>query len=178
MLRETDITLQTWLLLNLSYPLNWFTTCQSQRGTEPQTKLTLIVHSPTKSNKGKWGKCAKPDYIIERGLAWEQNGCPGSDTRVACHSWTVHCGVGGPSSKPGWNPLFLNPPFPRRESRNEKGAWELGLSMFCALKIILLITIGILKLIVWKNSKIVSKSQYIKPFLSYSDQQQLGLLKF
>ena len=42
------------------------------------TCLTLTVHSPTKSNKGKWRKCAKSDYVIEAGLIWERNRCPGS----------------------------------------------------------------------------------------------------
>ena len=76
--------------------------------------LTLTVHSPTKSNKGKWRKCAKSDYVIEAGLIWERNRCPGSDTRVACHGWTVHCGAGVPGSKPRGNPHFLTPPFLKR----------------------------------------------------------------
>ena len=71
--------------------------------------LTLTVHSPTKSNKGKWRKCAKSDYVIEAGLIWEQNCCPGSDTRVACHGWTVHCGAGGPRFKTQGEPPFFDP---------------------------------------------------------------------
>ena len=55
--------------------------------------LTLTVHSPTKSNKGKWTKCAKSDYIIEVGIIWAQNCSPGINPRVACQGWTVHCGV-------------------------------------------------------------------------------------
>ena len=77
--------------------------------------LTLTVHSPTKSNKGKWRKCAKSDYIIEAGLIWERNRCPGSDTPVACHGCTVHCGAGGLRFETqGGNPHFWTPPFPRR----------------------------------------------------------------
>ena len=71
--------------------------------------LTLTVHSPTKSNKGKWRKCAKSDYVIEAGLIWERNRCPGSDTRVACHGWTVHCGAGGPRFETQGEPPFFDP---------------------------------------------------------------------
>ena len=73
------------------------------------TCLTLTVHSPTKSNKGKWRKCAKSDYVIEAGLIWEWNHCPGSDTRVACHGWTVHCGAGGPRFGTQGEPPFFDP---------------------------------------------------------------------
>ena len=73
------------------------------------TTLTLTVHSPTKSNNGKWRKCAKSDYVIEAGLIWEQNRCPGSDTQVACHGWTVHCGVGGPRFETQGEPPFFGP---------------------------------------------------------------------
>ena len=71
--------------------------------------LTLTVHSPKKSNKGKWRKCAKSDYVIEAGLIWERNRCPGSNTRVACHGWTVHCGAGGPRFETQGEPPFFDP---------------------------------------------------------------------
>ena len=90
--------------------------------------LTLTVHSPTKSNKGKWRKCAKSDYVIEAGLIWERNRCPGSDTRVACHGWTVHCGAGGsPVRNPGGTPIFWPLPFRGDRLETKKGARELGL---------------------------------------------------
>ena len=91
--------------------------------------LTLTVHSPTKSNKGKWRKCAKSDYVIEAGLIWEWNRCPGSDTRVACHGWTMHCGAGGPRFETqGGTPLFGPLPFRGDSLETKKGAWELGLN--------------------------------------------------
>ena len=35
--------------------------------------------------------------------------------RVACHKWTVYCGVGGPPIQiQGEPPTVLTPPFPRR----------------------------------------------------------------
>ena len=71
--------------------------------------LTLTIHSPTKSNKGRWRKCAKSDYVIEAGLIWERNRCPGSETRVACHGWTVHCGAGGPRFGTQGEPPFFDP---------------------------------------------------------------------
>ena len=71
--------------------------------------LTLTVHRPTKSNKGKWRKCAKSDYVIQAGLIWERNRCPGSDTRVACHGWTVHCGAGGHGFETQGEPPFFDP---------------------------------------------------------------------
>ena len=90
--------------------------------------LTLTVHSPTKSNKGKWRKCAKSDYVIEAGLIWEQNRCPGSDTQVACHGCTVHLVREGPSSKPRWGtPIFGSLPFRWDSLETKKGAWELRL---------------------------------------------------
>ena len=90
--------------------------------------LTLTVHSPTKSNKGKWRKCTKSDYVIEAGLIWERNGCPGSDTRVACHGWTVHCGAGGPRLETQGEPPFFWPlPFRGDRLETKKGARELGL---------------------------------------------------
>ena len=92
--------------------------------------LTLTVHSPTKSNKGKWRKCAKSHYVIEAGLIWERNRCPGSDTRVACHGWTVHCGAGGsPVRNPGGTPIFWPLPFRGDRLETKKGARELGLTM-------------------------------------------------
>ena len=91
---------------------------------------TLTVHSPTKSNKGKWRKCAKSDYVIEAGLIWERNRCPGSDTQVACHGWTVHCGAGGsPVWNPGGTPIFWPLPFRGDRLETKKGARELGLTM-------------------------------------------------
>ena len=93
--------------------------------------LTLTVHSPTKSNKGKWRKCAKSDYVIEAGLIWERNRCPGSDTRVACHGWTVHCGAGGsPVRNPGGTPIFWPLPFRGDRLETKKGARELGLRSY------------------------------------------------
>ena len=89
--------------------------------------LTLTVHSPTKSNKGKWRKCAKSHNVIEAGLIWERNRCPGSDTRVVCHGWTVHCGAGVPGSKPGGTPIFWPLPFRGDRLETKKGARELGL---------------------------------------------------
>ena len=90
--------------------------------------LTLTVHSPTKSNKGKWRKCAKSDYVIEARLIWERNRCPGSDTRVACHGWTVHCGAGGPRFETqGGTPIFGPLPFRGDSLETKKGARELGL---------------------------------------------------
>ena len=90
--------------------------------------LTLTVHSPTKSNKGKWRKCAKSDYVIEAGLIWERNRCPGSDTRVACHGCTVHLVREAPGSKPRrGTPIFGPLPFRGDSLETKKGAWELGL---------------------------------------------------
>ena len=90
--------------------------------------LTLTVHSPTKSNKGKWRKCAKSDYVIEAGLIWERNRCPGSDTRVACHGCTEHLVREAPGSKPRWRtPIFGPLPFRGDSLETKKGAWELGL---------------------------------------------------
>ena len=92
--------------------------------------LTLTVHSPTKSNKEKWRKCAKSDYVIEAGLIWERNRCTGSDTRVACHGWTVHCGAGGPRFETqGEPPVFWPLPFRRDRLETKKGARELGLRL-------------------------------------------------
>ena len=92
--------------------------------------LTLTVHSPTKSNKGKWRKCAKSHYVIEAGLIWEWNRCPGSDTRVACHGWTVHCGAGGPRFETqGETPIFWPLPFRGDRLETKKGARELGLKL-------------------------------------------------
>ena len=96
----------------------------------PKTVLTLTVHSPTKSNKGKWRKCAKSDYIIEAGLIWERNRYPGSYTRVACHGCTVHLVREAPGSKPRWGtPIFGPLPFRGDSLEMKKGAWELGLTM-------------------------------------------------
>ena len=92
-----------------------------------RSSLTLTVHSPTKSNKGKWRKCAKSDYVIEAGLIWERNRCPGSDTRVACHGWTVHCGAGGPRFETQGEPPFLTLPFRGDRLETKKGARELAL---------------------------------------------------
>ena len=90
--------------------------------------LTLTVHSPTKSKKGKWRKCAKSDYVIEAGLIWERNRCPGSDTRVTCHGCTVHLVREGPGSKPRrGTPIFGPLPFRGDSLETKKGAWELGL---------------------------------------------------
>ena len=87
--------------------------------------VTLTVHSPTKSNKGKWRKCAKSDYVTEASLIWERNRCPGSDTRVACHGWTVHCGAGGPRFETqGGTPIFGPLPFRGDSLEMKKGAWE------------------------------------------------------
>ena len=91
--------------------------------------LTLTVHSPTKSNKGKWRKCAKSDYVIEAGFIWERNRWPGSDSRVACHGWTVHCGAGAPVRNPGGTPIFWPLPFRGDRLETKKGARELGLTM-------------------------------------------------
>ena len=90
--------------------------------------LTLTVHNPTKSSKGKWRKCARSDNVIEAGLIWERNSCPGSDTRVACHGWTVHCGAGGPRFETqGGTPIFGPLPFRGDSLETKKGTWELGL---------------------------------------------------
>ena len=90
--------------------------------------LTLTVHSPTKSNKGKWRKCAKSDYVIEAGLIWERNRCPGSDTQVACHGCTVHLVREAPGSKPRrGTPIFGPLAFQGDSLETKKGAWELGL---------------------------------------------------
>ena len=91
---------------------------------------TLTVHSPTKSNKGKWRKCAKSNYVIEAGLIWEQNRCPGSDTRVAYHGCTVHLVREAPGSKPRrGTPIFGPLPFRGDSLETKKGVWELGLSL-------------------------------------------------
>ena len=91
------------------------------------SSLTLTIHSPTKSNKGKWRKCGKSDYVIERGLIWERNHCPGSDSQVACRRWTVHCGAGGPQFKRGEPCIFWTLPFQGDNLETKKGRWELGL---------------------------------------------------
>ena len=80
--------------------------------------LTLTLLSPTKSDKikGKWRKCAKSHYVIEAGIVWARNHCPGSDSWAACQGWTVHCGARDPRfvSGGGGEPHFWIPPFPRR----------------------------------------------------------------
>ena len=91
------------ITLQLNFPALWYLK------QIPIVSLTLTLHSPTKSNKGKWRKCAKSDYVIEAGLIWERNRCPGSDTRVACHGWTVHCGAGGPRFETQGEPPFFDP---------------------------------------------------------------------
>ena len=94
----------------------------------PISLLTLTVHSPTKSNKGKWRKCAKSDYVMEAGLIWERNRCPGSDPRVAWHGCTVHLVREAPGSKPRrGTPIFGPLPFRGDSLEMKKGAWELGL---------------------------------------------------
>ena len=50
----------------------------------PETPL-LNPNRP-QSNKIQQGEVKKKShYVIEAGLIWERNRCPGSDTRVACH---------------------------------------------------------------------------------------------
>ena len=85
--------------------------------------LTLTVHSPTKSNKGKWRKCAKSDYVIEAGLIWERNRCPGGVPWVNSALW---CG-GSPVRNPGGTPIFWPLPFRGDRLETKKGARELGL---------------------------------------------------
>ena len=51
-----------------------------------------------------------------------RNRCPGGDTGVACHGWTMHCGAGDPRFVFRGEPQFLNP-----HSFRWEGAWELGL---------------------------------------------------
>ena len=86
---------------------------------------TVTVHRPTKSNKGKWRKWAKWDYLIEAGIIWAQNRCPGSDNLVACQGWTVDCGAGDSRFVSRGNPLFGSLPF-RREMKNP--LWELRIN--------------------------------------------------
>ena len=60
--------------------------------------------------------------VIEVGLIWVRNCCPGSDTRVECHEWTVLCGAGDSGSYPGGTSIFG--PLPLRgdslETKNER----------------------------------------------------------
>ena len=88
--------------------------------------LTLTVNNTTKSNKRKWRKCAKSDYVIEAGIIWARNRCLSSDVRVVCQGWTVHCGARDPQFVWG-DPIFGPLPF-RGDSLETKNPWlELGL---------------------------------------------------
>ena len=75
----------------------------SWTATDLHSKFSLtLTLSPTKSNKGKWKKCAKSHYVIEAGITWARNCCPGSATQVTCRGWTVHCGARDPRGEPSF----------------------------------------------------------------------------
>ena len=86
---------------------------------------TLTIHRPPKPNKEKRKKFAKSNYVIGAGLIWVRNRSPGSNTRVACHEWTVHGGAGNPQLK-SRGPPFLDHAL--SEEKTIKGARELGSS--------------------------------------------------
>ena len=67
------------------------------------------------------------DYAIQAGLIWVWNCCPGSDTWVVCHGWTVHCGAGGLVPIPGGAPIFGPLPFRGDSLETKKEARELRL---------------------------------------------------
>ena len=103
------------------------------------TTSTLIMHSTTstltltdpkvtKSYKGESRKCAKSNYIIEEGLIWERNCCPGGDTRVACYRWTVLCGARAPRFESRGNPPFSPLPFRGDSLETKRGPKKLGLA--------------------------------------------------
>ena len=48
--------------------------------THSNDALTLTHPKATKGCKGESRKCAKSDYVIEGGLIWAPNRCPGSYT--------------------------------------------------------------------------------------------------
>ena len=72
--------------------------------------LTLTLLSPTNSNKGKWGKCAKSHYFIKAGSYGHEIAA-----RAAMPKWRAR---GGQCivvrETPGSYPHFWTPPFPRR----------------------------------------------------------------
>ena len=93
-----------------------------------QDCLTLTFLSPTKSNKGKWRKCSKSHYVIEAGIIWARNRCPGRDSRVACQGWTVYCGARVPRFvSRGGSPIFGPLPFQGDSLEMKNPLWELGL---------------------------------------------------
>ena len=95
--------------------------------------LTLTLLSPTKSNKGKWRKCAKSHYVIEAGIIRARNRCPGSDTQVASQGWTVHRGARDPRFVSRGNP-HLDPSLSEESLETKNPLWELGLgTKFCDL---------------------------------------------
>ena len=67
-------------------------------------------------------------YVIEAGIA--RNCCAGSDTRVACQGWTVHCGAKEPGSYPRGEHPFWDPTFSEENSLETKNPlWEFRVSM-------------------------------------------------
>ena len=90
--------------------------------------LTLTVHSPTKSNKGKWRKCAKSHYVIEAGSHMGTKSLPGQrhPGGVPWVNSALWCG-GSPVRNPGGTPVFWPLPFRGDRLETKKGARELGL---------------------------------------------------
>ena len=97
----------------------------ARRKTDVQAMKTLTstVHRPTKSSNGK------SNYVIEAGTIWARNRCPGSDARVACKGWTVHCGAGTPGSYPRGTPIFGPLPFRGDSLETKNGSGVFGLNI-------------------------------------------------
>ena len=79
-----------------------------------QNLIALTTPKVTKGYKWDSRKCAKSEYVIEGGLIWGRNRCPGSVCGVGWHRRTVCCGARGPWFKSRGNPPFVTPPFLRR----------------------------------------------------------------